>query len=90
MMVPETITGAVIYFASVVLYPAFPVDRPFGPDPMGDQQLAGAMMWALVMVIDSFWMMLAAIDWFNSEERNGRRVNTEINAEIEAEVTKGA
>ena len=90
MMVPETITGAVIYFASVVLYPAFPVDRPFGPDPMGDQQLAGALMWALVMVIDSFWMMLAAVDWFNSEERSGRRVDAEIHAEFETEVAKGA
>lgn len=80
MMVPESIVGAVIYFASVVLYPAFPLERPFGPDPMGDQQLAGALMWALVMVVDSFWIMLAAVEWFNSEERSGRRIDAEIAA----------
>ena len=51
---------------------------------MPDQQLSGALMWALVMVVDSFWMMVAA-DWFSSEERRSRRVDTEIAAEIAGE-----
>ncbi len=84
MMVPEALTGAVIYFASVILYPAFAAPRPFGLEPMVDQQLSGALMWALVMVVDSFWMMWAAGEWFASEERRGRRVDAEINAEIAA------
>ena len=81
MMIPEAIVGAVIYFASAVLYPTFAAERPFGLDPMGDQQLAGALMWALVMVVDSFWMMVAAAEWFASEERRGRRIDAEIAAE---------
>ncbi len=81
MMVPETVVGAVIYFASVVLYPGFPAERPFGPDPMSDQQFAGALMWALVMVIDSFWMMVVAAEWFSSEERRARRIDAEIASE---------
>ena len=78
MMIPEAITGAVIYFAPVILYPAFDKVRPFGLDAMGDQQLSGALMWALVMVVDSGWMMMAASEWFASEEKAGRRVDREI------------
>lgn len=78
MMVPEAIVGAVLYFASTVLYPYFDTERPFGPDPRADQQLAGALMWALVMLVDSFWMMIAAAQWFASEERRSRRVDAEL------------
>ena len=81
MMVPEALVGAVIYFASVVLYPTFDIDRPFGPDPLSDQQFAGALMWALVMIVDSMWMMIVAAEWFSSEERKSRRVDAEIAAE---------
>lgn len=82
MMIPEALIGAVIYFSAVVLYPAFDVERPFGLAPLPDQQLSGALMWALVMVIDAFWMMWVAAEWFASEERRGRRVSAEIAAEV--------
>jgi cytochrome c oxidase assembly factor CtaG len=78
MMIPEAITGAVIYFAPVILYPVFDQPRPFGLEAMPDQQLSGALMWALVMVVDSAWMMVAAVEWFASEERAGRRIDREI------------
>lgn len=69
LMIPEAIVGAVIYFAPVVLYPTFATaDRPFGPDPLSDQRLSGAIMWAVVMVIDTMWMMVVAAEWFDSEE----------------------
>ena len=82
MMIPEAIVGAVIYFSSSVLYPAFDAPRPFGPDPLADQQLSGALMWALVMVADSFWMMVAAVEWFASEERRSRREDARFAAEL--------
>jgi putative copper resistance protein D len=81
MMIPEALIGAVIYFSPVILYPAFDTERPFGPAPLPDQQLSGALMWALVMVIDAFWMMWVAAEWFASEERRGRRISAEIAAE---------
>ncbi|MSV50982.1 MAG: hypothetical protein F2892_01775, partial [Actinobacteria bacterium] len=84
MMIPEAIVGAVIYFSSVVLYPSFAKERPFGLDPLEDQQLAGALMWALVMIVDAAWMMVVAAEWFTSEERRGRRVDAMISAEEEA------
>jgi cytochrome c oxidase assembly factor CtaG len=78
MMVPEAITGAVIYFSSVVLYASFDRPRPIGLEPLPDQQLAGGLMWALVMVVDSFWMMVAAAQWYADEERKGRRLDAEL------------
>ena len=89
MMIPEALIGAVIYFSPVVLYPAFDVERPFGLAPLPDQQLSGALMWALVMVVDAFWMMWVAAEWFTSEERRGRRISAEIAAEVAADVSAG-
>ena len=85
MMIPEAITGAIIYFAPVMLYPFFDTERPFGPAALDDQHFSGALMWALVMVVDSGWMMLAAAEWFSSEERIGRRIDREIADELAAE-----
>ena len=83
MMLPEAAIGAVIYFAPVVMYPAYEsVVRPFGPAPLADQQLSGALMWALVMVVDSFWMMICAAEWFASEERRSHEVDAQIAAEL--------
>lgn len=74
MMIPETVLGAIIFLSPVTLYPSYvAAAERLGYDPLFDQQLAGALMWALTMVIDSFWMMLAAIEWWRSEERRTAR-----------------
>ena len=70
MMIPETALGAVIFLAPVTLYPSYVLaTTAVGGDPLVDQQLAGALMWALTMVIDSVWMMVAAVEWWRAEER---------------------
>jgi putative copper resistance protein D len=85
MMIPEAVVGAVIYFSPVILYSVFArSQRPFGPDPLTDQKFAGALMWALVMVVEAFWMMWMATEFFKSEERRSHRVDAEIAAEIAA------
>lgn len=85
MMIPEAIVGAVIYFAPVILYSSFAAaQRPFGPNAADDQRLAGALMWALVMVVEAFWMMWMATEWFRSEERRSHRVDAAIAAEQSA------
>ena len=81
MMLPEALVGGVIYFAPVLLYPTFGAPRPFGLDPLADQQLSGAIMWALVMTIDSFWMMVVAAEWFADEEKRSEQIDAEIAAE---------
>lgn len=75
MMIPETVLGAIIFLAPVTLYPSYvAAAQAVGADAAVDQQLAGALMWALTMVIDSVWMMVAAIEWWRSEERVTRRL----------------
>jgi putative copper resistance protein D len=83
MMVPEAIVGAVLYFASRPLYPFYDQIRPFGLAPLPDQQLAGGLMWALVMIVDSGWMMVAAVEWFSDEERRSSRLDRDIHEENE-------
>jgi putative copper resistance protein D len=82
MMFPEALVGAVIYFASVPLYSAFDTVRPFGLSVLDDQRLAGGLMWALVMVVDSGWMMLAAAEWFTSEEKKEAALDRRIAQEL--------
>ena len=84
MMIPETVLGAVIFLAPVTLYPTYVYTASAaGWDPIFDQQLAGAAMWALTMVIDSFWMMLAAVEWWKSEERKTARLERAEQREAE-------
>jgi cytochrome c oxidase assembly factor CtaG len=78
MMLPETMTGFFIYASNYVRYPFYlHVDRPFGPGPLDDQQLAGALMWSGSMLIDSVWVSIAVFEWLKSEERKARRVDLE-------------
>lgn len=85
MMVPEAMTGFFIYSAGVVLYPHYlSVVRPFGPGPLPDQQLGGALMWAGSMIIDAGWVCLATRDWLRAEEQKGRRVDAQIAREAAA------
>jgi putative membrane protein len=78
MMIPETALGIVIHFAPVPLYFAY-VDAGaiYGIDVMMDQKFAGALMWAIAMVLDGIWMMVAAVEWWQSEERKTRKLERE-------------
>ncbi len=75
MMIPETVLGMVIHFAPVPLYSAYvDVADLVLIDPLVDQKFAGAMMWAIAMVLDGFWMMLAALEWWRDQEAVTRRL----------------
>jgi cytochrome c oxidase assembly factor CtaG len=76
MMLPETMTGFFIYASDYVLYPFYATaPRPFGPAPVADQQLAGALMWSGSMLIDALWVSVAVLDWLHSEEERSRRID---------------
>ena len=84
MMIPETALGAVIFLAPVTLYPSYVASTTaVGADPLVDQQLAGALMWAITMVIDSVWMMVAAVEWWRSEERQTELEERRERAEVQ-------
>jgi cytochrome c oxidase assembly factor CtaG len=85
MMLPETMTGFFLYASNYDLYPFYAkVARPFGPGPIVDQQIGGALMWAGGMIIDAGWLALATAAWFRSESVKARRVDGEIARQIAA------
>ena len=92
MMIPETVLGMVIHFSPVPLYWAYEQSATLhGFDVMADQKFAGAMMWAIAMVLDGFWMMLAAIEWWRDQERETNRLERrERRAQIEDSETVDA
>jgi putative membrane protein len=70
MMIPETVLGIVIHLSPVVLYAPYQVSAEvFGFDALVDQKFAGALMWAIAMVLDGIWMMVAALEWWREQER---------------------
>ena len=78
MMIPETVLGMVIHFAPVVLYPAYADAAGLTDlDPLADQKFAGAMMWAIAMVLDGVWMMVAALEWWRDQEAMTRKMERE-------------
>lgn len=75
MMIPETTLGIVIHFAPVPLYWPYEIAASaYGIDVMTDQKFAGALMWALAMVLDGMWMMVAAIEWWRDQEKETRKL----------------
>jgi putative copper resistance protein D len=82
MMVPEAMSGFFIYASAYVRYPYYlTVHRPFGPGPLKDQQLGGALMWAGSMIVDSVWVAMAVHEWLRSEERRAHRLDLQTLAE---------
>ncbi len=86
MMIPETTLGIVIHFAPVPLYWPYEIAASaYGIDVMTDQKFAGALMWALAMVLDGMWMMVAAIEWWRDQERETRRLERQEAREAAAQ-----
>jgi len=65
MMLPETMTGFFLYSGNRVLH-ALPEKTSMSMG-LSDQHTGGAIMWAMGMLIDSMWIVLAAKDWFDNE-----------------------
>lgn len=76
LMLPTSAVGFFIYAAPHVAYPFYAhADRPFGPGPLVDQQLAGALMWSTSMVLSALWVCVAGARFLREEEARGRRVD---------------
>lgn len=81
VMVPMAFLGFFLYALPHLGYPFYAhVPRPFGPAPLGDQRLAGALMWSGSMVLSVAWVCLAGLRWLRAEERRAHRVDLAIAA----------
>ncbi len=65
MMLPETMTGFFLYSGNRVLH-SLPTGISMSMG-LSDQHTGGAIMWAMGMLIDTMWIVLAARDWFENE-----------------------
>jgi putative membrane protein len=71
MMLPETMTGFFLYSGNRLLHTVPKNSLPSAQShlmAMNDQHKGGAIMWAMGMLIDSIWIVMAARDWFESEK----------------------
>ncbi len=74
VMVPMAMIGFFIFAAPHPTYPFYNhTGRPFGPDPLADQHLAGILMWSTSMVLSTTWLVVAANSWLHAEERRTKR-----------------
>jgi putative copper resistance protein D len=85
MMFPETMAGFFLYASTYVMFPFYlHAQRPFGPAPLVDQQLGGALMWGGSMIIDTIWVSLAVMAWLRSEGRLATRIDVQTLSELPA------
>ena len=66
MMLPETMVGFFLYSGNRVLH-SLPTRTSMSMG-LADQHQGGAIMWAMGMLIDTLWIVLAAKDWFSAEK----------------------
>jgi putative copper resistance protein D len=66
MMLPETMVGFFLYSGNRLLH-SLPKTTSMQMG-LADQHQGGAIMWAMGMLIDTIWIVLAAKDWFASEQ----------------------
>ena len=77
VMFPMAFLGFFIYATPHVDYPFYAhVERPFGPNPLQDQRLAGALMWSSAMGLSVLWMVLGGLRWLRADERRTRRLES--------------
>jgi cytochrome c oxidase assembly factor CtaG len=88
-MPQNSFLGVAIMWAPGVLYPHYAsLPRTWGPTPLEDQQLAGAIMWLVgdALFLLAVFVVLAA--WMRAEERPASRYNADQLARELAEIRR--
>jgi len=81
-MPQNTFLAVVILFASAPLYPHYAsLNRPWGPSPLVDQQLAGAVMWLAGDFIFIGAIIAIVASWMRFEERDAARADRQAATE---------
>jgi cytochrome c oxidase assembly factor CtaG len=83
-MPQSSFLGLAIISAPQVLYEHYAtIERAWGPTPLADQQLAGAIMWVGGDAAFLIAMIMAVWVWLRAEEAEGRRVDARLDRERE-------
>jgi cytochrome c oxidase assembly factor CtaG len=84
-MPQSSFLGLAILSAPAVLYAHYAtLQRTWGPTPLEDQQLAGAIMWVGGDAVFFVALLLAVWVWLRAEEVEGRRVDARLDREAAA------
>jgi len=84
-MPQNTFLAVVILYAAAPLYPHYAtLNRPWGPSPLADQQLAGGIMWIAgdLLFIAAIGAIIAA--WMRFEDRHAAQTDRRAAAEVAA------
>lgn len=56
------------------------VGRRWGPSPLQDQRLAGAILWALAEILDLPFLALLVVQWIRADEREAAATDAALDA----------
>ena len=75
----HALLGLLFYEPTQVLYETLAeAPRSWGPDPLFDQQIAGAFMFIVGEAIGLIALLLVAVRWSRHEDRLARRIDAEL------------
>ncbi len=78
----DAVPGIVLRLQSHVLQEGYwsALNRPWGPSPLGDQQLAGAWLWFFAEAGDLPFIAALLVAWVRSDAREARAVDAALDA----------
>ncbi len=78
----NTFTALAIYSSNDVLYPYYAsLSRAWGPSPVSDQQMAGAIMWVTGDIALLIAVVLVAVAWFHQDQLEAERIDRRLDEE---------
>ena len=87
-MPANTFLALAIYSASEVLYPHYATNaRTWGPSPLEDQRMGGAIMWIAGDLIMAVAVALLVAAWMRHEDRVAARIDAELDAARRAQTS---
>lgn len=78
----DAIPGIVLRLTSHVLAPGYyaSVGRTWGPDPLGDQRIGGALWWFFGEALDLPVLVLLLVRWIRADRAEAERVDRSLDA----------
>lgn len=81
----DAFPGIVLTFQHHLVLPSFAVDRPaWAGTALGDQHLAGGILWAVAEVLDVPFLVLATVAWLRADARETLRTDQALDAVTDA------
>jgi putative copper resistance protein D len=78
----NTFIALAIYSANSVLYPYYAsIERSWGPTPLSDQQMAGAIMWVVGDISLLIAVVLVAVGWMRQDLLEAERIDRRLDEE---------